>query len=106
VEQVSDQSPSRFLTMLDTWGLIQHRCWTEPRPEYLRDFATVSLKSLYFFFNWLLGDEERKGEKGRQLRGTKFASSLGTYWKVFRLVYERATDVKIDAKINRSMHKV
>ncbi|KAJ5066003.1 C2H2 finger domain protein [Bipolaris maydis] len=32
--------------------------------------------------------------------------SLGTYWKVFRLVYERATGVKLDGKMNRSMHKV
>ncbi|OCK73803.1 hypothetical protein K432DRAFT_311992, partial [Lepidopterella palustris CBS 459.81] len=31
---------------------------------------------------------------------------LGTYWKVFRLVYKRATGVKLDAKLNRSMHKV
>ncbi|KAF2263259.1 hypothetical protein CC78DRAFT_554127 [Lojkania enalia] len=32
--------------------------------------------------------------------------SLGTYWKVFRLVYERATGEKIEGKTNRSMHKV
>ncbi|XP_014550159.1 hypothetical protein COCVIDRAFT_116292 [Bipolaris victoriae FI3] len=31
---------------------------------------------------------------------------FGTYWKVFRLVYERATSVKLDGKMNRSMHKV
>ncbi|EMD84663.1 hypothetical protein COCHEDRAFT_1167444 [Bipolaris maydis C5] len=31
---------------------------------------------------------------------------IGTYWKVFRLVYERATGVKLDGKMNRSMHKV
>ncbi|CAI9635546.1 unnamed protein product [Alternaria burnsii] len=34
------------------------------------------------------------------------ASSLGTYWKVFRLVYERATGARLDGKISRSMHKV
>ncbi|KAF2177817.1 hypothetical protein K469DRAFT_742362 [Zopfia rhizophila CBS 207.26] len=32
--------------------------------------------------------------------------SLRTYWKVYRLVYKRATGVKIDRKMNRNMHKV
>jgi hypothetical protein len=85
--------------------LTYHRYWTtEDRPEYLRDFGTVSLKTLNFFFNWLLS--EREGNNGRKICGTKFASSLGTYWKVFRLVYERNTCQKINGKLNRSMHRV
>jgi hypothetical protein len=30
----------------------------------------------------------------------------GTYWKLYRLVYERATDDKIKGQTNRGMHKV
>ncbi|KAF1964356.1 hypothetical protein BU23DRAFT_585611 [Bimuria novae-zelandiae CBS 107.79] len=47
-----------------------------------------------------------EGKGGRRRWGMKHTSSLGTYWKVFRLVYERATGVKLDGKMNRSMHKV
>lgn len=64
----------------------------------------MSVRTLHTFFDWLLN--QRQGKGGRKRRGTKYASSLGTYWKVFRLVYERATGDKIDGKTNRSMHKV
>ena len=67
-------------------------------------YNTISLRSLYNFFDWFLS--QRRGKGGRKRRGTKLASSLGTYWKVFRLVYERATGVKIGGKTTRSMHKV
>ena len=67
-------------------------------------YNTISLRSLYNFFDWFLS--QRRGQGRRKRRGTKLASSLGTYWKVFRLVYERATGAKIDGKTNRSMHKV
>lgn len=40
------------------------------------------------------------------MKGIQTSSSLGTNWKVFRLVYERATGVKLDLKLNRQMHKV
>jgi hypothetical protein len=56
------------------------------------------------FFDWLLS--QRQGKGGRKRQGTKLASSLGMYWKVFRLVYERAAGVKLDGKMNQSMHKV
>ncbi len=49
---------------------------------------------------------QKKGKKGRKKRGTKKSSSLGTYWKVYRLVYERATGDKLDAVMNRRMHRV
>ena len=64
----------------------------------------MSVRNLYTFFNWLL--DQRRGKGGRRRRGTKHASSLGTYWKVYRLVFERATGTKIDGKLTRSMHKV
>ncbi|KAF2676861.1 hypothetical protein K458DRAFT_379389 [Lentithecium fluviatile CBS 122367] len=79
-------------------------CWKYLRKERFRDYATVSVGTLHTFFDWLLS--QRRGKGGRIRRGTKLASSLGTYWKVFRLVYERATTVKLDGKLNRSMHKV
>ena len=72
--------------------------------DQFRRYETISISTLYTFFNWLLS--QRQGKDGRKRRGTKLASSLGTYWKVFRLVYERATGAKLDATINRSMHKV
>ncbi len=67
-------------------------------------FESVSLKFLYFFFDWMLSQKE--GKKGRKKRGTKKSSSLGTYWKVYRLVYERATGDKLNATMNRRMHRV
>ncbi|KID94307.1 C2H2 finger domain protein, partial [Metarhizium majus ARSEF 297] len=63
-----------------------------------------ALPLLYNFFDWLLN--QKIGKNGRKKRGTRKSSSLGTYWKVFRLVYERATGNKLDPKLNRHMHKV
>ncbi|KAF8851636.1 hypothetical protein BDZ45DRAFT_707798 [Acephala macrosclerotiorum] len=42
----------------------------------------------------------------RKLAGIQSTSTLGTYWKVFRLVYEQATEEKIEKKMNRYMHRV
>jgi len=53
----------------------------------------VSRNLLRSFFDWLLNQKTGKG--GRRMRGTKHKSSLGTYWKLYRLVYERATGDKI-----------
>ncbi|KAI2479406.1 DUF3435 domain containing protein [Pyrenophora tritici-repentis] len=86
--------------MEDQWN----QCWIYLKKDHYRAYATVSVATLYTFFDWLLS--QRQGKGGRKRRGTKLASSLGTYWKVFRLVYERATGVKLDGKMNRSMHKV
>lgn len=63
-----------------------------------------AMSLLYNFFDWSLN--QKIGKDGRKKRGTKKSSSLGTYWKVFRLVYERATGDKLDPKLNRRMHKV
>jgi hypothetical protein len=62
-------------------------------PERLE---SVSLAFLNSFFDWLLG--QRTGEDWRKRRTTK-SSSLATYWKAYRLVYERATSGKVDANI-------
>jgi hypothetical protein len=65
---------------------------------------TISHRTLKAFFDWLLN--QRRGKGGRRLKGVKSSDSLGTYWKVFRLVHERATGSKIDGKLNRKMHRV
>jgi hypothetical protein len=61
-------------------------------------------RTLKAFFEWMLNQHEGKG--GRRLAGIKSASTLGTYWKVFRLVYERVTGEKFRGKMNRHMHRV
>ena len=67
-------------------------------------FKSVSAKMLRRFFRWYLNQKFSKN--GRRKRGTKKKSSLSTRWKVFRLVYERAMGKKLDAQLNRKMHKV
>ena len=67
-------------------------------------YRKVSLRILYSFFDWLLN--QKRTPNGRLMRKTKHKSSLGTYWKVYRLVYERATGKKINGPLNRGMHKV
>ncbi|KAH8710290.1 hypothetical protein GQ44DRAFT_714462 [Phaeosphaeriaceae sp. PMI808] len=99
-EDYADSSTRLLDRMEDQWN----QCWTYLRKGHYRAYATVSVATLHTFFDWLLG--QRRGKGGRKRRGTKLTSSLGTYWKVFRLVYERATGVKLDGKMNRSMHKV
>ncbi|OCK73804.1 hypothetical protein K432DRAFT_311991, partial [Lepidopterella palustris CBS 459.81] len=34
---------------------IEDQCWMYLRKEHLRDFATVSVRTLHTFFDWLLG---------------------------------------------------
>src|SRR5215469_2980796 len=67
-------------------------------------YMTLRAGDLYSFFDWLL--RQTRGKGGRRRRGTKHKSSLGTYWKLYRLVYERATGEKINGKMNRIMHRV
>ncbi|KAF2818073.1 hypothetical protein CC86DRAFT_337582 [Ophiobolus disseminans] len=99
-EDYKDSSTRLLNRIEDEWN----RCWTYLKKDHYRAYKTVSVATLYTFFDWQLSQHRGKG--GRKRRGTKLASSLGTYWKVFRLVYERATGAKLDGKMNRSMHKV
>ena len=64
----------------------------------------ISRRTLKAFFEWTLN--QRQGKGGRRLAGIQSASTLGTYWKVFRLVYEQANGEKIEGKMNRHMHRV
>jgi hypothetical protein len=43
------------------------------------------------------------GEEGRN---TNYKSSLGTYWKLYRLVYEKAIGEMINIQMNRVMHRI
>jgi len=74
------------------------------RQDPMKMYRAVSQSLLRSFFDWILS--QRTGKGGRRRRGTKYKSSLGTYWKLYRLVYERATGDKINGKVNRGMHKV
>lgn len=57
-------------------------------------YRRMDVRTLYTFFNWVLN--QRRGKGGRRRQGLKFQSSLDTYWKIFRLVYEREMQEKID----------
>jgi hypothetical protein len=75
---------------------VWHRFWAYLGKDPQKAYMTVSLHSLHSFFDWLLN--QRRGKGGRRRRRTKVSSSLGTYWKVYRLVYERATGAKLDVR--------
>lgn len=72
----------------------------DPNEEYHR----ISMPILYNFLEWALN--LRRGKNGRRLPGIKCKSSLDTFWKVFRLVYERSTSNRIDKQMNRRMRRV
>ncbi|KAI2959645.1 hypothetical protein CBS147352_10781 [Aspergillus niger] len=72
----------------------------DPREE----FARLSISIMYTFLDWVLN--LRRGKDGRRLPGIKCKSSLDTFWKVFRLVYERETSNKITKQMNRQMRRV
>ncbi len=63
------------------------------------------MELLHTYFDWSLNQRLSRDGTRKRKKVTK-SSSLGTHWKVFRLVFERATSEKIDPKLNRTMHKV
>ncbi|KAH8652841.1 C2H2 finger domain protein [Ilyonectria robusta] len=65
---------------------------------------SISVGILASFFTWRL--DLKTGKDDRKMKGIKTSSALGTTWKVFRLVYERAVGAKLDPKMNRQMHRV
>jgi len=85
-------------------GLTACRFCRYIRKDPHEAYQTVYAGLLFSFFDWLLS--QKKDKRGRRKPGTKHKSSLGTYWKLYRLVYERATGEKIDGKLNRVMHRV
>lgn len=83
-------------------NLFRYCKYTDRDPKQtLRDIQLRIVKS---FFDWLCN--QRRGKGGRRVQGVRSANTLGTYWKVFRLVYERETDEKIPGKFNRQARRV
>ncbi|KAJ5507903.1 hypothetical protein N7527_010046 [Penicillium freii] len=74
------------------------------RKDPQQEFLKLSVGILYTFLDWALN--QRRGKNGRRLPGIKRKSSLETFWKVFRLVFERATSGKIENRMNRQMRRV
>ncbi|KAK4862951.1 hypothetical protein LT330_010695 [Penicillium expansum] len=74
------------------------------RKDPQQEFLKLSVGILYTFLDWALN--LRRGKNGRRLPGIKRKSSLETFWKVFRLVFERATSGKIENRMNRQMRRV
>ncbi|CEO59611.1 hypothetical protein PMG11_04283 [Penicillium brasilianum] len=74
------------------------------RKDPEQEFQKLSIAILHTFLDWALN--LRRGKNGRRLPGIKRKSSLETFWKVFRLVFERATSEKIGSQMNRQMRRV
>ncbi|KAK2035837.1 C2H2 finger domain-containing protein [Colletotrichum somersetense] len=72
--------------------------------DLLQCYKTLSIKILYNFFDWYLS--QKVGKDGRKRSGIKKKSSLGTYWKIFRLVFESALGERISSKLGHSMRKI
>ncbi|EED11909.1 conserved hypothetical protein [Talaromyces stipitatus ATCC 10500] len=83
-------------------------CWngfcSYTQTDPVESYSALSAKFLGTFLEWVLN--LRRGKGGRRLRGIKTKSSLQTFWKVFRLVHERATGDKIDPVTTRQMKRV
>ncbi|KAF4480421.1 hypothetical protein CGGC5_v011005 [Colletotrichum fructicola Nara gc5] len=97
-----DYSPGTTLLLDAVEEQWQQYCKVIKR-DVQQCYATISTRLLHTFFDWFLS--QKVGKDGRKKRGIRKKSSLGTYWKVFRLVYERAICNKVDSKLNRSMHR-
>ncbi|CAG8036080.1 unnamed protein product [Penicillium olsonii] len=74
------------------------------RKDPEQEFRKLSIAILHTFLDWALN--LRRSKNGRRLPGIKRKSSLETFWKVFRLVFERATSEKIGKTMNRQMRRV
>ncbi|KAI9146617.1 C2H2 finger domain-containing protein [Paramyrothecium foliicola] len=99
-----DYSPGSRVLLDDIehqWQLFCTTVLAEKPEECLK---TLSLAVLEKFFDWKLN--QKVGKDGRKKKGITKTSSLHTCWKVFRLVYERAMEAKLDLKLTRKMHKV
>jgi hypothetical protein len=87
---------------IDLTSFYRYCKYTRKDPK--RTMRDISLRVINAFFDCLLN--QRRGKGGRKVRGVQSANTLGTYWKVFRLVYERATSEKVIGDINQKIHRV
>ncbi|KAK0367440.1 C2H2 finger domain-containing protein, partial [Colletotrichum limetticola] len=69
-------------------SLFTYRFCAVIKRDVQQCYETISTRIVHTFFDWFLN--QKVGKDGRKKRGIKKKSSLGTYWKVFRLVFERA----------------
>jgi hypothetical protein len=74
------------------------------RKDPEQEFRKLSIAILHTSLDWALN--LRRGKNGRWLPGISPKSSRETFWKMFRLVFERATSEKIGKLMNRQMHRV
>ncbi|KAJ6199964.1 C2H2 finger domain protein [Bipolaris maydis] len=83
----------------------KNKVWVFPNDDHPSEYYLQQLEN---FNKQEYVKEDYKDSSTRLLNRMEdqWNHSLGTYWKVFWLVYERATGVKLDGKMNRSMHKV
>jgi hypothetical protein len=63
--------------------------------QVIEDITPRSIKA---FFDWVLN--QCRGKAGRRGKGVKSEDSLGTYYKVFWQVCQRATSTKIGGEHN------
>lgn len=66
-------------------------------------YQQLNYRVLYTFFYWMLN--QRRGKEGRRRQGIKYRSSLITYWKNFRTVYELKMEKKVDKETSRLINK-
>ncbi|KAB8222978.1 hypothetical protein BDV33DRAFT_201117 [Aspergillus novoparasiticus] len=74
------------------------------RKDPEQEFQKLSIAIQHTFLGWALN--LRRGKIGRRLPGIRRKSSLETFGKAFRLVFERATSEKIGKQMNRPMRRV
>lgn len=81
-----------------------HRFCAYVKQDHRRLMANLDANWLGSFYDWCLN--QNTGKNGRRKCGIKSTSSLKTYWKQFRLVYQRAMGCKLDATMTRKVHRV
>ncbi|KAF1952281.1 hypothetical protein CC80DRAFT_518793 [Byssothecium circinans] len=101
----SDTDPTDVDASADEGDEDEDEAWLSPNEDHPPEYY---LQQLETFDEQDYTKEDYKDSSTRLIdrMEDQWHHSLGTYWKVFRLVYERATGVKLDGKMNRSMHKV
>ncbi|KAG7111294.1 hypothetical protein HYQ46_013065 [Verticillium longisporum] len=92
-----DYSPGTEILLSGFEDHWQRFCKEKEFGDPHRQLESISLGILVSFFTWRL--DLQRGKGGRKIKGIKTNSALGTYWKVFRLVYERAMTVNINKSL-------
>jgi hypothetical protein len=99
MESVSHPCPTQLTIEANRYRFCEY---IKKRPEEM--YNQIKKNVLHSFFHWILS--QKRTEKGNRKRRIKYKSTLGTYWKIFRLVYTGETGRRLDDTLNREMHKV